>query len=370
MAKIAQGELLVISVAKRTFPILICLILPWLAPNSAQAVLDPTIKHRTLLTDEGNASVLLLDQFGGKEWTVPIEGSGRDMQLIGNNRVMVSTAAGGYIEYDLTDGGVKKTLKGFGAVQTAVRLPSGHTLLSGDNLDGSSGIVVLDLDAQDKQVGKTVFAGLTTLRIMRVTAEGTLLFGSQTKVIEAKRDGTIIWQTEIPGAVVYKALRLPNGNTWVATGYSTTLVLIAHDKTILKTISGANMPKDIAPHFFGDFQILPNGHIAMTNWPNHGPGHGTEGIQALELDTAGQVVWQYQQDPARISSLHGILVLDGLDPQIAYGESQGNLTPLIPVTGLIRPHRSSLRRGGFIGNRNLRDGLGRNRERLRGFYIF
>ena len=58
-------------------------------------------------------------------------------------------------------------------------------------------------------------------------------------------------------------------------------------------------------------QLLPKGHIVLANWQQHGPGHGAEGVQLLELDAQANIVWQWG-DPKIMSSLQGVLVLDGL----------------------------------------------------------
>jgi hypothetical protein len=292
---------------------------------------EAPIQHRLLLADEGNGNLLFDDGAGGSGWTVPIPGNGRDIQLIGGGRAMVNSLAGGYCEFDLADGSLKKQVKGFGAVQSARRLPNGHTILAGTDLDGSLGTVALELDAQDRKTVKAVFPGLVTLRMMRLTAEGHLLVGSGTKVVEGDLAGKIVWQAEVPGATIYKALRLAGGNTWVSTGYTATLVLLSPDGRILKTVGGTSLPAAVNAHFFADFQLLPDGHLIVANWQNHGPGHGSEGVQLLEFDSSGALVWQYHQDPARISSLHGVLVLDGLDPRQAYDEREGFMVPWVPA---------------------------------------
>lgn len=300
------------------------------------------IPHRFLLGDEGNQNLHLMDTGTGQAgWTVPLPGNGRDMQLIGNNRVLISTPAGGYLEIDLAHGAVMKQVKSFGGVQTARRLPNGHTLLAGDDLQGSQGITVLELDAQDRLVHKTVFPGMNTLRLLRLTPAGNLLFGSKERLIEADTTGKILWEAQIPGASLYKTLRLANGDTWASTGYGISLVRMNSDKKILKTISGSSLHADVKAHFFGDFQLLPNGHLVVTNWQNHGPGHGAEGIQLLEFDSTGSLVSKFYQDPARYSSLHSVLVLDGLDLARLHDERAGFQVPFpATVLGSVRRSRA------------------------------
>lgn len=286
------------------------------------------IPHRYLLCDEGNANLHLVEsEKSPPGWTVALEGNGRDMQLIGNNRVLISTPAGGYYEIDLAKGARVKQVKTFGAVQTARRLSNGHTLLAGDNLQGTQGITVLELDPQDRLVRKTAFPGLATMRLLRLTPKGDFLFGSGDRVVEADTAGKILWEARLPGASVYKALRLPNGDTWVSTGYGKTLVLVNRAKAVLKSFPSSSLPAEAKANFFADFQILPNGHLVVANWQAHGPGHGDEGIQLLEFDSTGALVSRFRQDPARFSSLHAVLVLDGLDPDQLHDERAGLQVP-------------------------------------------
>jgi hypothetical protein len=286
------------------------------------------IPHRYLLCDEGNANLHLVEsEKSPPGWTVPLEGNGRDLQLIGNNRVLISTPAGGYYEIDLAKGARMKQVKTFGAVQSARRLPNGHTLLAGDNLQGNQGVTVLELDPQDRLIRKTGFPGMSAMRLLRLTPKGDFLFGSGDRVVEADATGKIIWEARIPGASVYKALRLPNGDTWVSTGYGKTLVLLNRGKSVLKTFPNSPLPAEAKANFFADFQILPNGHVVVANWQAHGPGHGDEGIQLLEFDSAGALASSFRQDPARFSSLHAVLVLDGLDPARLHDERAGLQVP-------------------------------------------
>lgn len=37
--------------------------------------------------------------------------------------------------------------------------------------------------------------------------------------------------------------------------------------------------------------IVPIGHIVLANWQGHGPGFGQSGIQLLEFNTEGGIVW-------------------------------------------------------------------------------
>jgi hypothetical protein len=73
---------------------------------------------------------------------------------------------------------------------------------------------------------------------------------------------------------------------------------------------------------------LPNGHFVVTNWEGHGGGNGSKGLQLLEYDASGLLVWKWKQDPNLVSSLHGVIVLDGLDTTKLHDEVNGVLAPV------------------------------------------
>jgi hypothetical protein len=83
----------------------------------------------------------------------------------------------------------------------------------------------------------------------------------------------------------------------------------------------------VHPFFAAMFQLLPNGNVVMANWQGHGDGHGREGIQLLEFNAAGEIVWSWGQ-AEQISSLQGVLVLDGLDTSKLHDERNGLMQPL------------------------------------------
>src|SRR3954465_15624843 len=118
------------------------------------------IKHDLLILDEGIWNLLRVNQNDpSKNWITHIDpksppeikrpanwrAAPRDMQLIGNNRVLISHDAG-YSEFDITTGKLVKEVAPPPGIATAHRLPNGHTLIAGVDLDGSKGVVVLEID--------------------------------------------------------------------------------------------------------------------------------------------------------------------------------------------------------------------------------
>lgn len=294
--------------------------------------------RRVLVSDEGNRRVTLIDlqSPGTAVWTRSLGdstkyGDGmRDLQLVGGGRVAVSVLKG-YVELDLETGEIKKEVTGFDGVETLRRLPSGGTIL-GSNSNG--GVTLQELDAKDAVVAnrKVTFTGYSQLRLMRRTPEDTFLLAVGAKLAEVNWAKQTLWDMAIPdGNYVFQGLRLANGSIAVTSGYGAALLLIdPATKKVLTTIGGKSQPDatTIVPNFYAGFQVLPNGHFVVTNWEGHGGGNGGKGRQLLEYDSAGVLVWKWKQEPSVVSSLHHVIVLDGLDTTKLHDDVNGVLAPV------------------------------------------
>ncbi len=292
--------------------------------------------RKLLLVDEGNRRVLLMDMQSPSAavWSREIKDSAkygdglRDIQLVGGDRVAVSVAKG-YVELDLKTGEIKKEMTKFTGVESLRRLPNGNTILGG-NFDG--GATLQELDASDAPVtGRKVTFNLQNLRLFRRTPQGTFLLGVGAKLVEVNWDKQIVWEANIDGGnYVYMGLRLDK-NIAVTSGYGSAIQIIEPTgKNLVSTIGGKSQADaaSIAPNFYAGFQILSNGHYVVTNWQGHNGGNGDKGIQLLEYDAAGTVVWKWKQDAKLVSSLHHVLVLDGLDTTKLHDDVNGVLAPV------------------------------------------
>jgi hypothetical protein len=117
----------------------------------------------------------------------------------------------------------------------------------------------------------------------------------------------------------------------VSTGYGATLLEITPAGTVVKTYGGPNQAQAalIKPYFYNSFQVLNNGHIVITNWQGHGAGHGGVGIQLMEYDSSGAMVW-YWKDSTKYSSLHTVIVLDSLNTQYLHDDRYGGVLKPVP----------------------------------------
>lgn len=166
-------------------------------------------------------------------------------------------------------------------------------------------------------------------RVLRLTPQDTLLFGSGPNFFEADWNGRILTTMTLPGkSWVYQALREPNGHLFVAGGYNPTLFELAPDGRIVRERVSAAAKEGVSGwYFLGGFQVLPNGDVIICNWTGHGHNDSRKGPQILQFNRAGDVVWKWH-DPERAGSINGVLILDGLDPAVLHDDVNFVLGPV------------------------------------------
>lgn len=281
-----------------------------------------THPRQFLLRDEGLSQLSYVDvAHPEKNWYVPIP-VGRDLQLVGQGRVMVGTGDG-YEEHDIKTGEKVSELTTFKGNIAARRLRNGNTLLTGLNWQGKEGLVLVEV-GQDGLVKKTIhYPGFTYVRLVRQTALDNFMIAAEDEVFEGKADGTIAWRASLDSRRksqhAWQAVRLANDHTVVSGGYSANLQILDQKGTLLATLSG---PAEVNSYFYAGFQILKNGNIVVTNWQGHGKDMGAKGTQLLEYSPAGALLWSWKQDAAHFSSIQGVIVLDGLDINRPHAEGK------------------------------------------------
>jgi hypothetical protein len=287
------------------------------------------IQHEFIAIDEGHATLLHIDERDpSKNWLVPIgQPAARDMQLVGGNKILIGHHRG-YTEFDIRLGRVAKEFKALEGVTAVRRQPNGHTIIAGVDLPGTKGVVVLELDDNDREINRVVFPG-DYVRLIRQTNTGTYLMSCNDRIREGSRDGKYLRGFPVEGFYhAWKSLRLPNGNLIVTAGYGAFVVELDAAGQILRKFGGTEqVPEKVRPFFYAMFQLLPNGNIVLANWQGHGPGFGSSGVQLLEFNSAGEIVWSWSKADL-ISSLQGVLVLDGLDISRLHDERNGVMAPL------------------------------------------
>lgn len=307
--------------------VIFALLSTWPAILRAQE----TIKHRFLAADESRSQLIYVDQFEpSKDWTIKTPEKHRDMQLIGGGKLLVNTDSG-YREYDLkTHKEVREVKKDFlRGSMSLQRLPDGRTIV-GCNQKG--GITFCELDGSDKLVNTITFPQLSNLRLFRLSPRGTLLFGAielkENKVIEADMKGAILRRVNLPDARHnYQVLELPNKNLLVADGYGAAVEEVDPAGKAVRKLGGKPGQPGLLMYFFAGMQVLKNGNIVVSNWTGHGAQDSEKAPQVLEFGTDGRIVWKWH-DPQRAGSIHGVIVMDDLDPDVLNTDTSSVLGPV------------------------------------------
>ena len=286
------------------------------------------IQHRFLAIDEGLAQLLHIDETDpSKDWIVPIgHPQSRDMQLIGNGRVLIGHHHG-WSEFEIATGKVLAEFTGYEGVTAVRRQSDGHTIVAGVDIAGVTGVVILELDESNSEIHRAIYPG-DYVRLIRQTAQGTFLMSCNDRIREGDREGNYLGEYTVDGFYhAWKSLRLPSGNLLVSAGYGAFMVELDPTGEIIRKFGGKEqVPEAVNPFFYAMFQLLPNNHIVLANWQGHGEGFGESGVQLLEFDVSGEIVWQWS-DSTRISSLQGVVVLDGLDISLLHDEREGVMRP-------------------------------------------
>jgi hypothetical protein len=318
--------------------------------------MNPHIQHEFIAIDEGHATLLHINEADqSKNWIVPIgQPAARDLQLIGGNKILIGHHHG-YSEFDITLGRLVKEFKALEGVTAVRRQPNGHTIIAGVDIADKAGqcfqpvsdskeeletggtrcptslkgVVVLELDANDQEVHRAIFPG-DYVRLIRQTEQGTYLMSCNDRIREGSRDGQYLREFPVAGFFhAWKSLRLPNGNLMVTAGYGAFVVELSSDGKIIRQFGGKDqVPEKVRPFFYAMFQLLTNGNLVLANWQGHGPGFGRSGVQLLEFNPAGEIVWSWSKADL-ISSLQGVLVLDGLDTTKLHDERSGVMQPVL-----------------------------------------
>lgn len=287
------------------------------------------IQHEFIAIDEGHATLLHINERDqSKNWIVPIgQPAARDMQLIGGGRILIGHHHG-YTEFDMALGRLVKEFKSLEGVTAVRRQPNGHTLIAGVDIPSTKGVAVLELDASDREIHRVIFPG-DYVRLIRQTNQGTYLMSCNDRIREGTSDGKYLREFPVEGFYhAWKSLRLPNGNLIVTAGYGAFVVELDSSGKVVRKFGGKDqVSENVRPFFYAMFQLLANGNIVLANWQGHGAGFGSSGVQLLEFNSVGEIVWTWSKAEL-ISSLQGILVLDSLDTSKLHDECHGGMQPL------------------------------------------
>jgi hypothetical protein len=268
------------------------------------------MEHQLLAVDEGRQRLSLVDtRDRGAGWTLSLDELplARDLQRLGPDRALVGYDRG-FFELEISTGAVGNVCDRWRDVTAVRRLPDGGTLVTGTNLDGDDGIVVLTLDRDLRETARIRRDG-DYVRLMRPVPDGYLLC-SNDHILETDLALAERRRLRAPGFEhAWMAQRQPDGTTLVSAGYGAFIARFDVRGALTGTFGRAGeVPEEVAPFFYATFQVLDDGRIVVANWQGHGPDNGGKGRQLLEFSPSGKLLDSWS-DEEKISSLQGILVL-------------------------------------------------------------
>lgn len=213
-------------------------------------------ERKFLLRDEGLSQLSYVDLANPKSnWNVVVP-KGRDLQLVGNGKVMIGTGAG-YEEYEIKTGKKSKTEDSFPGTISCRRLRNGNTLIMGINWQDSEGIGLIEVDESGAIIRKTTFSDFKYARLVRETPQSTYLISANNQIFEGDTLGNVLWKAKIVGIDQphsWQPIRLSEGRTVVSGGYTGNIQLFDQSANLIKTISG---PDSVQPNFYSGYRCFP-----------------------------------------------------------------------------------------------------------------
>ena len=171
-------------------------------PNIDHLVHRGSTKHVLYMVDNGYNKLIFLNQKDpSKNWAKAIPTGSRDLQLVANNKILVSHGNGA-AEYDRTTGAKGWSISTYSGVSTAQRLANGNTLIGWSTpASGSTPakVILSEVNSAGTQVARVTVNNITTFRLARRLSNGnTLITGDMNndlkfKVFEVNASGAIVW---------------------------------------------------------------------------------------------------------------------------------------------------------------------------------
>lgn len=284
------------------------------------------IKHILYLVDNGFNKLLFLNQKDpSKNWKISIPSGSRDLQLVANNKILVSHGNGA-AEYDRTTGAKGWSISTYSGVSTAQRLANGNTLIGWSRAASGSTpakVMLSEVTSAGKEVARVTVNNITTFRLARrLSNSNTLITGDMNndlkyKVFEVNATGAIVWQQLLYGGKGYVATRLasgdtratmgPVGNLYQAGKDDNKLLQLSPTGSIVKFWGGmAEHPNSDLRKFSG-YSVVPNGNILIANWL--GDGNVGTGPHAVEFDAYNRLIWSWK-DFTAAQTVTNVLVIE------------------------------------------------------------
>jgi hypothetical protein len=268
--------------------------------------------HRFIAGDDSKHHVAIVNAKGDIEWEYPA-GPIHDLQVLPGGNFLFQTSYQHIVEvspdkkvvwsYDASkmNGNEGKKVE----VHAFQRLADGNTMIVES---GPARILEVDKDGKIQKELKLVVKHPSThsdTRNARKLENGHYLVAHENDgtVREYDEKGAVVWEYEVPlfdqkpagghgpeafGNHIYSALRLPGGNTLIATGNGHSVIEVTPEKQIVWHLKQDELP-GIKLAWVSTLQVLKNGNIVFGNC--HA---GPENPQIIEVTRDKKVVWSFK----------------------------------------------------------------------------
>ncbi|MES1213278.1 MAG: PQQ-binding-like beta-propeller repeat protein [Singulisphaera sp.] len=285
-------------------------------------------QHRLLV--QGNDKLAIVDRTGAIEWQMAWGGI-HDLARLSNGHIMLQQGANKVVEIDPA---TKEVVWKYDAATSngnrsrAVEVHAFQPLGDGRVMIAESGpgrIIEIDRDGNLVHEIKLKIDHPhphTDTRLARKLADGHYLVCHEGDgaVREYDKAGKVVWEYAVPlfdrepkpghgpeafGNKCFAALRLPNGNTLIATGNGHGVLEVTPQKEIVWQIGQHDLP-GITLAWVTTLAVMPDGHYLIGNC-HAGPGQPL----VIELDPkTKKVVWTFDQYDTFGNSVSNTLALD------------------------------------------------------------
>jgi hypothetical protein len=266
------------------------------------------IKHSFVCTDYTQGLVCIFSDDGSLLWQYPAEQC-NDLWVLPNSNLLFNTGKG-VKEVD-RDKKIVFSYESKSTIYACQRLVNGNTFIGECNA-----AQLLEVSPKGKIVKKirllpdSVDGGPAYMRNARKLENGHYLVAHYglDKVCEYDSVGRLVLEIPVKGGP-HSAIRLPEGNTLIAcSDHNGEPRVVEVDKTgaIVWQLTKNELP-GIELKFMTGMEVLPNGHLVLTNWLGH--NQLGKAPHAFEITRDKHVVWVYD-DHSILKTMSNIQLLD------------------------------------------------------------
>jgi len=270
-------------------------------------------QHR--LVTNGNGKLAIVDARGAVEWEMPWGGI-HDIHVLPNGNIMVQQDFRSVVEIDPKTKEIVwsyNSAKSNGNAGKPLEIHAFQPLANGVVMIAESGPArIIEVDREGK-ILKEVKLKVenphphTDTRLARKIDNGNYLVCHEGdgKVREYDSSGQVVWEFEVPmfdqpakpghgpeafGNKAFAAVRLPNGNTLIATGNGHSVIEVTPSQEVVWKVQQNDLP-GITLAWVTTLEVLPNGNYVIGNC-HAGPGNPL----LVEIEpNSKKVVWTFDQ---------------------------------------------------------------------------